>query len=377
MPVFFPDNTNRRDRALQLQNDVVLLQNSVAQAKADMDKQDARMIPLINEILDAHGLASFEELQEKLNTVLTPEQQQAYRDLIEHSADVESSNKVALITIGVIALTSGAVAVGNLIRVGFLLDAMRALAHAFFTLVTKGLEAGIAAFNVLSTTLRWVMGRGQFAEDGVLMAKYLANGTTYLGILSIAGILADGFILAYAYYEEKEQKNELDKAIGELYVTRIIAKVYSKMCDAIKTQDGIMLAYLLNAADDPDAAAAIANTLVTNVKNAWTNITTKTALDELIVFDSTRGSWTASDPSYDDAIARAEDKMKADPPQSGPVAAQLASAKSVKAAAHEVAKALDDVWSPIPVHHLSSALAHLHDRKRIHQYAHAKTLRVL
>ncbi|KAJ8455633.1 hypothetical protein ONZ45_g18890 [Pleurotus djamor] len=374
MPVFFPTNTNRRDRALQLQNDVAVLQNAVAKDKDYMDKQDARMVPLINEILDANGLASFEELQEKLNNVLTPEQQKAYNDLVKHSADIESSNKVAIITIGIIALTSGSVAIGNLIRVGMLLDTMRGFARAFIILVTQGLDAGISAFKFVIGAVRWVLEGNQGTTEGAQIASYMSNGTAYLGILSIAGILADGFILAYA---EKEQKAELDKAIGELYVSRIVAKVYSKMCDAIKTQDGIMLAYLLNATDDPDAAAAVANTLVTNVKNAWTDITTKTALDELIVFDSTRGSWTASDPSYDDAIARAEDKMKADPPQSGPVAAQLTSAKSVKAAAHEVAKALDDVWSPIHVHHLSSALAHLHDRKRIHQHAHAKTLRVL
>jgi len=77
----------------------------------------------------------------------------------------------------------------------------------------------------------------------------------FLKVLAIIGIFADAFILAFdvsssrfhsffdphtlslhQYFEQKEQMENLDKAIKDLYAARIIAKLYSSMCDTIKTQ---------------------------------------------------------------------------------------------------------------------------------------------
>lgn len=92
--VFYPDNVPRRDRALQLQNDISLLQNNAKEARDAMDKEDQRMVPYLNQILKNHHMSTFDELQAKLNAALTPEQKQMYTDVsVEYwmNADLERS----------------------------------------------------------------------------------------------------------------------------------------------------------------------------------------------------------------------------------------------------------------------------------------------
>ena len=79
--MFFPDNIPRRDRALQLQNDISVLQNSAREAKDAMDKEDKRMVPYINQILKNHNMSTFDELRKKLDDTLTEDQKKAYKDV--------------------------------------------------------------------------------------------------------------------------------------------------------------------------------------------------------------------------------------------------------------------------------------------------------
>ena len=76
--VFYPDNGPRRDLALQLQNDITVFQLNVQQARADLDKADEKMIPLINKVLQKQGLQTYDQLRDKLMATLTPEQKQLY-----------------------------------------------------------------------------------------------------------------------------------------------------------------------------------------------------------------------------------------------------------------------------------------------------------
>jgi hypothetical protein len=77
-PVFFPDNVPRRDRALQLSNDITVMQQSVVEARDAMNKMDERMIRFLDELLKNHGMATFTELQKKLEATLTPEEKEQY-----------------------------------------------------------------------------------------------------------------------------------------------------------------------------------------------------------------------------------------------------------------------------------------------------------
>ena len=79
--MFFPDNIPRRDRALQLQNDISVLQNSAREAKDAMDKEDKRMVPYINQMLKNHNMSTFDELRKKLDDTLTEDQKKAYKDV--------------------------------------------------------------------------------------------------------------------------------------------------------------------------------------------------------------------------------------------------------------------------------------------------------
>ncbi|KAL4262791.1 hypothetical protein AB1N83_006505 [Pleurotus pulmonarius] len=370
--VFYPDNVPRRDRALQLQNDISLLQNNVKEARDAMDKEDQRMIPYLNQILKNHNMSTFDELQAKLNAALTPEQKQMYTDMLANSAKLTGQTDVALMAMSGILFTSGVVAktidIANFLRACNLVTVIRSYARAFITLVTEGTEAGARAFRLVSTLIRW--GEETLAETSQV-AKYAGTASRFLKVLAIVGIFADGFILAFDFYEQRKQKDELDKAIRELYVSRIIAKMYGSMCNAVKTQDGMMLSYLILVGDDgtidPDdqrAADKIAGKLVDFVKQDWSAITTNSSLDLLVVLDKQRGSWTTDDPSYQDALDDAEDRLKNDPPETpGSSGTSLSASKTLKAAAHAIAKATDEFFPP-PPYEAAAALVHIEDMKK-------------
>ncbi|KAJ8516947.1 hypothetical protein ONZ45_g5826 [Pleurotus djamor] len=372
--VFYPDNVSRRDRALQLQNDISLLQNSAKEARDAMTKADARMLPYINQILANNKMSTFDELQAKLNAALTPEQQAQYNNLIKSSAQLTQGTDTALMAMSGILFTSGIVAkaidIGNFLRAVGLVTMIRGYARAFITLVTEGVEAGARAFRLASTVFKW-------AEDGLVeasqVAKYASNAGRFLKVLSIVGIFADGFILAFDLYEQKQQRDELVKTIRELFVSRILAKVYARMCDAIKTEDGLMLSYLILVGDDgsidPDdqrAADKIANKFVSFVKDDWSGITAASSLDLLVVLDTQRGSYTSDDPKYQDAIKDAEDQLAQDPPQSPGSTASVASVSSVmKAVSSSFALAQDALFPP-PAYDTVATLNHLADMKIAH-----------
>ncbi|KAG9221212.1 hypothetical protein CCMSSC00406_0007386 [Pleurotus cornucopiae] len=370
--VFYPDNVPRRDRAIQLQNDISLLQNSAREAREAMDKEDARMLPYINQILKNHNMSTFDDLQQKLNDALSGTQKEMYDDLVNNARRLSVGDDTALMVMSGILFSAGIVAkaidIGNFLRAVNLVTVLRSYARAFITLVTEGVEAGMRAFRLVSTVFRW-------SEETLLetsqLARYAGNASRFLKVLSVIGIFADGFILAFDFFEQKKQKEELDKAINELYVSRIVAKSFARMCDAIKTQDGLMLGYLILVGDDgtiskedQDAADKIVNKFVEYVKKDWGAITTASSLDLLVVLDKQRGSWTNEDPSYQDAIKNAEDQIKTDQPSSPGVHAVVStSALVAKTAAHRLAAAEVEDFYPPPTYDTAMALVHLTDMK--------------
>ncbi|KAJ8696995.1 hypothetical protein PTI98_006812 [Pleurotus ostreatus] len=370
--VFYPDNVPRRDRAIQLQNDISVLQNSAREAREAMDKEDARMLPYINQILKNHNMSTFDDLQKKLNDALSGTQKEMYDDLVNNARRLSVGDDTALMVMSGILFSAGIVAkaidIGNFLRAVNLVTVLRSYARAFITLVTEGVEAGMRAFRLVSTVFRW-------SEETLLetsqLARYAGNASRFLKVLSVIGIFADGFILAFDFFEQKKQKEELDKAINELYVSRIVAKSFARMCDAIKTQDGLMLGYLILVGDDgtiskedQDAADKIVNKFVEYVKKDWGAITTASSLDLLVVLDKQRGSWTNEDPSYQDAIKNAEDQVKTDPPSSPGVHAVVStSALVAKTAAHRLAAAEVEDFYPPPTYDTAMALVHLTDMK--------------
>ncbi|KAJ8696994.1 hypothetical protein PTI98_006812 [Pleurotus ostreatus] len=337
-----------------------------------MDKEDARMLPYINQILKNHNMSTFDDLQKKLNDALSGTQKEMYDDLVNNARRLSVGDDTALMVMSGILFSAGIVAkaidIGNFLRAVNLVTVLRSYARAFITLVTEGVEAGMRAFRLVSTVFRW-------SEETLLetsqLARYAGNASRFLKVLSVIGIFADGFILAFDFFEQKKQKEELDKAINELYVSRIVAKSFARMCDAIKTQDGLMLGYLILVGDDgtiskedQDAADKIVNKFVEYVKKDWGAITTASSLDLLVVLDKQRGSWTNEDPSYQDAIKNAEDQVKTDPPSSPGVHAVVStSALVAKTAAHRLAAAEVEDFYPPPTYDTAMALVHLTDMK--------------
>lgn len=107
--------------------------------------------------------------------------------------------------------------VSRLLFAGNRVSVFRSYARAFITWITKGSDAGMAAFRLLSVAFKW-FGRTTFLialsnqmldldatfplletiVDGGKLARYAANITRFLKALSIVGLFADAFILAFA-----------------------------------------------------------------------------------------------------------------------------------------------------------------------------------
>ncbi|KAF8884346.1 hypothetical protein BD779DRAFT_1537138 [Infundibulicybe gibba] len=316
MSFWYPDNVNRRDRAQQLSNDITVLQQAVVEAEADMKKADERMIPFINEILTNHGLQTFDTLKAKLMAAMTPEEKRAYEELIERSRQVSDGVDNALTGTSIILFFSGVTAksidIVKFLAAGHVAATFSSYAKAFITLVTKGFEAGKAAFQAAAKSASLAI---DFLEDSSKLARYAARASRVLKIIAIVGVIADAFILAFALYAEAQQRTALRGAINDLFVRRIISKFYEKMCGAIKTQDGLMLSYLLFVTDtvvlpeDQAAADRIADRFVTYVTDDWSAITTDACYTLLSDLDASRSSWTNEDPDRASAIQQADEDI--------------------------------------------------------------------
>jgi len=154
---------------------------------------------------------------------------------------------------------------------------------------------------------------GEILEDSSKLAKYASKAARVLKIVAVLGVVADAVLLAYAYFAEKDQRDKLHDAIHQLYVSRIIAKFYTRLCDAIKTQDGMMISYLIMVSDegtiDPDdqrAADKIANKMISFIQVDWKEVDSESSLNLLLQLDHRRDSWMEEDPSYTDSIAEAD-----------------------------------------------------------------------
>jgi len=217
--------------------------------------------------------------------------------------------------ISAVVLMSGVLAktidIGNFLRTGHVLITFKDYAKAFITIFSKGYQAGKAAFSAAAKSAKLA---GEILEDGSKLAKYASKAARVLKVIAILGVIADAVLLAYAYFAEKEQRDKLRDAINELYVRRIISKFYTRLCDAIKTQDGMMISYLLMVSDagtiDPDdqrAADKIANKMVTYIQTDWAAVDSESSLNLLLELDHRRNSWMNEDPTYNDAIKAADD----------------------------------------------------------------------
>ncbi|KAF8871918.1 hypothetical protein BD779DRAFT_1574691 [Infundibulicybe gibba] len=319
MSFWFPDNVNRRDRAQQLSNDITVMQQAVVEAKADMDKADARMVPFINEILQNHGMQTFDDLKAKLDASLTPEQKKVYDELVERSKQVSEGIDNALTGTSVILFFSGITAKGidiaKFLACGHVMETFRSYAKAFIVLVTRGFEAGKAAFQAAAKSASLAV---DFLEDSSKLANYAARASKVLKIIAVVGIIADAFILAFALYAEAQQRTALRGAINDLFVRRIISKFYERMCSAIKTQDGLMLSYLLFVTDqevlpeDQAAADRIADRFIQYVTEDWAAIDSESCYGLLSDLDSSRNSWRNEDPSKASAIEQADKDVDID-----------------------------------------------------------------
>ncbi|EMD39522.1 hypothetical protein CERSUDRAFT_111847 [Gelatoporia subvermispora B] len=321
--VFYPDNVPRRDRALQLQNDISVLQFGVQQARQDLDRADERMVPLINQVMAKNGLKTYDQLRDKLMSTLTDEQKKMYDALFESNKAWSFGTDSAIMAMSGLVLTTSIIRktidIGNVLRAVNIVSIFQGYGRAFITLVTEGWQAGVTAFKAVRAGIKAAV---EGLEASSKAARYAATASRWLKTIAFLGLVADAFTLALDAYEQHKQRDELRKAIAQIYVSRISAQFFTDMCNSIKTWNGILMGYLVIAGSDSvdeatqSAADLIAKKYIEFVQKDWKDITAANALDKLVVLDKKRGSWTTEDPAYDDALKSAEEdidiKMKQD-----------------------------------------------------------------
>ncbi|EMD39524.1 hypothetical protein CERSUDRAFT_111849 [Gelatoporia subvermispora B] len=315
--VFYPDNIPRRNRALQLQDDISLIQLSVIQAQKDMETADTHLSELSEKAMKHDGIDTLDKLQEKLQDTLTDEQRKQY-DAILKASKLNSVKKTDPTIKAITYFLYAASGVRHTLNIINVLRACRVMAifrlygSAFIKLMVKGIDAGVAAFQLVTESITYLT---DALEASSKVARYTATASRWLKTIGSLGPFVDALVLAMNAYEQNKQRAELRRVIKELYVSRIAAQFFANMCSLTKTWNGILISYLtLSSVPEltPSVQTAmdkLGHGMVDLAQKYWADTTPATALDALVLMDIKRGSWINEDPPYQQALEAAEKNL--------------------------------------------------------------------
>ncbi|KAE9391813.1 hypothetical protein BT96DRAFT_1023872 [Gymnopus androsaceus JB14] len=313
--IFYPDNKNRGDRALELAAHTTAIQQTAIEAKDAIDKIDARIIPTMNKLLAHHGLKTWDQLFERVMSALTPEDKEAYRKLVQGFKDVDENISDSLTIMSGILFSTAAL--GKAIDIAFFLfsghviSTFRGYAKAFYLMLTKGIDAGLKAYQAAAKAADSAI---DVLKNASKIGKWAKNASRVLKIVAVIGVIADAFILAMAYFEEKKQRDELRAAINELYVRRLISKYYTLMCDTLKSNTTTFEMYInfWDIYPDPtdmqqEMLDMLMTTNINTISKNFADYDAKYCYDLCKALDT--NSWTNEDPSEANAIKQADEDI--------------------------------------------------------------------
>lgn len=313
--VWYQNNLNRRERALELSFDIKKLQHSGREKliPAERVQQRRRVMELVGDTLRANGTQSFPDLQRQFSTGLTAQERMLYERLVKRLSAVDETVEPTLEVFTIILMFSGSVNkaldVHETLRIGHAIATMKDYAKSFVILFKFGLQAGKAVLASSAQSAKLV---NDIIQDDEKLIKYASRAGRLLKHVAQRGLDPDQSIaLLSEAANEEEQKDKLRAAIHDLYPRRLVSLFFERLCDAIMLLDGLLLEYMTHLTEGRQTHAdETANLMLKAMMNAWRNIDTATSVNMMAGNDSRRNAWMEDDPNPPDAV-RLSDEMKA------------------------------------------------------------------
>jgi len=197
------------------------------------------------------------------------------------------------------------VEIAPLFASGFVTYTIRAISTVFVSVITDVITAAeaVSQMRVISTVASGIL----TAFKGTSAGKVLKFISTVSEVIAVIGVLLDTILAIIAAVEGAKQREDLQKAIKDLFPRRLLSKVYQMQATAITLAQDQVYSYLaaVDSGAKPEELKPLQDKIANDIKKDIDAITLDKANDELTHLDA-RGSWRDDDPTYKEALAYIE-----------------------------------------------------------------------
>jgi len=310
MSWIYPDNANRYNRVTGLANDIGSIQQEVLDAIAREDAKNVQINVTLNQLLAKNNLKTIDEMKEKVMQSLTPEQRQAFEDLVNKMKNHDSQVDKILDASFMIGFISGLSAllvprIYTLLNTGALSCGINLVARGFARMLRGAFAEGVELMRAGIRAGRVLAGNAALGADASRFIRFFRAAAK---VLSIVSIVLDAVVLIYQAIEGAKQRDALREGILELFSRRQNCKTLEGQIFNAESYQGEVQGYLIVAdtlAPGPardQALAAISDNIITHVKEGLAVITDQWVWDKLHEQDKNGNAWTDEDPSLQRAL---------------------------------------------------------------------------
>ncbi|PXF45968.1 hypothetical protein BWQ96_04281 [Gracilariopsis chorda] len=326
--LFFPENRSRAQRLTELVDDITAMQRELKNDSDNLDAKDENMRPLLNKIMENNGFTTFDELVEKSLEVLTADEAQDLRDMLEEmkqtNTQLEQTFGVfALLTLGATSAAATAKAV-QLLKSGALVTASRLVIRGIARAISgsaNALEEAAELFKASRRVSSILLRNFETSTKVGRVTKFVKTAGT---VMSVVGFFADAIVVVLAAVEGARQKEELQRAIKENFTKRIEVALINVLGTAAASFNGNLESILIlenQIVENPALESVLRpsiDVLTVSVADSMDErfdaISYESAAETFTQLDIPRNSFTSDDPSVAEAIKKldAEESIKFD-----------------------------------------------------------------
>lgn len=289
------------------------IQASITQDSDRMDEDDAQIRPLLNQVLADNGYKTYDELRDKVLEDFTEEERKEYLDTMAQFDELNEDLGLAFdITNGVLFI-AGVAYVGSSLKV---LTASGAMYHNMRSMfvVMKLLYRGQISVEVAAKTFKLLSGVSKNIATKFTGATKLGKALKVVRVASetlvVLGLITDAVIIIWQALESAKQKKELQKAIRDLFETRLGIKMTETLAKDTSYYQATLKSIIRTMARDmpeerkQQRIEEDIEYLLEDIETLWSKNSYETIFDLLQRQDANAGAWTNEDPGRKETIAK-------------------------------------------------------------------------
>ncbi|KAI0558394.1 hypothetical protein FGB62_213g06 [Gracilaria domingensis] len=318
--IFSAENRDRAKRVQELLDDVSGMQNAIRDKTNQLDEADARILPLLNDLMRKHGLRTVSELVDRVVGELPPELEKALRELLADLSKTSANLEKAFGAITSITLASAVGGVSakaiQLVKSNAVFVSTRLTMKAFTVALRGGANALEEAGELFKAASKASSTLSTSFETTTSLGKALKFVKTAGKVLTVLGIVADVALTVIAAVEGAKQRDELQDQIKENFERRVSVALLTALASAAVAMNGNLESILLLESfkgKDPDAENGLQQAIdlltepiASSIEEVWDLISYEKVSETWSNLDQSRSSWTDEDPSLKEVIAMME-----------------------------------------------------------------------